>query len=371
MALSTEQAPAGQLKRPHFHWVWKPAGQPNASWRWQLFGYYWRETPRRLNLVFSFRGLLLWTASLSFAAYLIGAAVLVTLWSRNPYNQVGYLDVVLPTRWSDLRALRGKGMIEEGLAEIKAKRYATGMLSLMRGVAMCPQSGTGRLQLAGIFASIGQVHRAKQLMIDGLAFGPPSRAYGEFAFRLTSYLEDYDAMLGIAEVIQLRASDQFAREALKWHALALEKLHRFEDLNALRERTKQRGFNTDVEQSWARAQLARGNPAAGLEEILHAPSHFGLPGERMQLQLDLAVAARDSERAQATVAEWLKIDPYGPLPRVREIVASIRLEQKDTAKEKIKVFFLHYASDLPAVVLLFRSLVELEDAQWLKTAYAE
>ncbi len=371
MALSTEQAPTGQLKRPHFHWVWKPAGQPNASWKWQLFGYYWRETPRRLNLVFSFRGLLLWTASLSFAAYLIGAAVIVGIWSRNPYNQVGYLDVVLPTRWAELRALRGKGMIDEGIAEIKAKRYATGMMLLVRGVTYRPQDFNGRLQLAKIFASIGQLHRAKQLAMDGFEHGTPPKAYCDFVFAVTTYLQDYDTLLDASRELQQSGSNQLRRESLRWQAVALEKLGQIQELNALRENSKGEGFSVHVEQAWARAQLVSGNPATALREVLRAPEQFGLPGERFLLQLELGIAARDYAQVEATIADWLAKDPFGPIPKAREIVALIQLGNHDRATDLIRSFFLHYASDLPSVVYLFRALVELENPTWLKAAYTE
>lgn len=371
MALSTEQAPTGQLKRPHFHWVWKPAGQPNASWKWQLFGYYWRETPRRLNLVFSCRGILLWTASLSVAAYLIGAAVLVTLWSRNPYNQVGYLDVVLPTRWAELRALRGKGLISEGIADIRAKRYATGIMRLSQGVARNPKDFTGRLELARIHIALGQLFRAHELLAKGVEFGTPPKIYRDTLFRLSRYMEDYPSILEIADILARDVSPDIQRELVQWRAIALEKLGRLEDLESLRATVARKGVSIPLEISWARAQVAAGKPSPALALLRKDPERFGLPEERLELELELALAAGEPDRALTTIQAWRKFDPTGPRPRIREIAALAQIGQSAEAERQLANFFDLFSADVAAQVQLFRVLLEEKLIVWLKRAFAE
>lgn len=371
MALSTEQAPAGQLKRPHFHWVWKPAGQPNASWKWQLFGYYWRETPRRLNLVFSFRGILIWSASLSFAAYLIGAAVLVTVWSRNPYNQVGYLDVVLPTRWAELRALRGKGMIDEGIAEIRAKRYATGIMRLTQGVARNPKDFTGRLELARIYVALGQLHRAQDFLVTGLELGTPPRAYRETLLALTAYMSDHEKVLALVEQLSRSADEEAQRQMLSWKATALEKLERVKELDQLRQQLRATTPSTAVEIAWARSELAVGDPKTALAELRRDRERFGPPVERVDLELRLAAAAHDHAGVDAAIAEWLQFDSAGAVPRAREIVARITLGQTSKAKDRIQQYFIHFGDNDPAAQLLIRTLFRETDSDWVSTAITE
>lgn len=371
MALSTEQAPTGQLKRPHFHWVWKPAGQPNASWKWQLFGYYWRETPRRLNLVFSFRGLLLWTASLSFAAYFIGAAVIVGIWSRNPYNQVGYLDVVLPTRWAELRALRGKGLIAEGVAEIKAKRYAIGIMRLTQGVARAPEDFTGRLELARIYVALGQLHRAQEYLTKGIEFGTPPRIYRDTLFRLARYMENYSSILEISDTLSRNAPADMQRELVQWRAIALEKLGRLDDLERLRVSIAGNGVSIPLELSWARAQVASGKPKQALDLVRNDPERFGLPEERFELEVELALAAGEYARALAAVQSWKKLNITGARPRIREIVVLIHLGRNNEAQTCLANFFDRFSADAAAEAELFRGLLEGNQTIWLQRAFAE
>ncbi len=371
MALSTEQAPTGQLKRPHFHWVWKPAGQPNASWKWQLFGYYWRETPRRLNLVFSCRGILLWTASLSFAAYLIGAAVIVGIWSRNPYNQVGYLDVVLPTRWAELRALRGRALISEGIADIRAKRYATGIMRLSQGVARNPQDFTGRLELARIYIALGQLLRAHEFLTKGIEYGVPPKVYRDTLFRLSYYVEDYSSIVDISDAIARNSTQEVERELVQWRAMALEKLGKVDELEKLRVSVAGNGVSIPLEVSWARAQGAAGKAKEALELIHQDPERFGLPEERLELEFDLALAVGDIERALVAAADWRKLAPNGPLPRTREIVALVKLGRNVEAQKSIANFFDLFSADVAAQVQLFRALRDDGAFSWLKHAYAE
>lgn len=371
MALSTEQAPAGQLKRPHLHLVWKPAGQPNASWKWQLFGYYWRETPRRLNLVFSFRGILLWTASLSFAAYLIGAAVLVTLWSRNPYNQVGYLDVVLPTRWSELRALRGAAMISEGIAEIKAKRYAIGIARLGQGVARDPGNFTGRLELARIYVALGQLHRAQDFLVEGLDLGTPPRVYRDTLLALTSYMADHEKVLALIDRLGGSADADAQRQMLPWKATALEKLERVKELDELRQQLRATRPSIAVEAAWARAHLAAGDARLALDELRRDRERFGTPVEIVELELNLAAASQDAAGVDKAISTWLKLDPAGAVPRAREIVARIALGQTDHARERIRQYFLHFGDNEPAARLVMRNLFHEADASWARFAFAE
>ncbi len=373
MALSTEQAPTGQLKRPYFHWVWKPAGQPNASWKWQLFGYYWRETPRRLNLVFSFRGLLLWSASLSFAAYLIGAAVIVGIWSRNPYNQVGYLDVVLPTRWAELRALRGRGLIAEGVAEIKAKRYAIGIMRLRQGLARAPQDFNGRLELARVFVLLGRLNQAQQFLAEGLNYEQPPRAYRDMLLALTIYIEDFDQALHYVEVLQKGASEETVRDLVGWQARTLERLGRSKDLESLRNKLRAGVPSIEVEAAWARSQLEseNGSPQLALSEILKDRARFGTAPESLALQIELASACHDFSSVEEGVRLWLEEDPAGSLPRIHEIVARCSLGQDAIARSKIVDFFVSYAADPAAGPLLLKELTNARATEYLKFAFTE
>ena len=72
------------------------------------------------------RGVLVWTVTLAVTAFVIGTAAGAWLLSRNPYNRIGYLDLVLPTRWYELRSKRGLALIDEGIhgSQVGRNRWA-------------------------------------------------------------------------------------------------------------------------------------------------------------------------------------------------------------------------------------------------------
>lgn len=373
MRSHADRQPAAQLKFPRLQLVWTPLAAPEAKWRLRLLGHCFKETPRRLFVFVSLRGLLLWGTGATLAAYLFGTAALAWLWGRNPYNHVTYADLVLPTRWSGLREKRGQGMIDEGIHEIRTGKGGSGIMLLRRGLSLQPADFRGRLMLTQIFINLGYLHRGQQLLEDGLAFGLPPRMYREALFRLTAYLEDYERVLGMSDRIEplLPPEDKNTRRwLLAQRVVALEKLQRFDEIEALR---KSQGDSPSfiLDTAWARIQAARGRPADALREIARDPARYGLPAERCELQLTLALAARDRAAADEAIRTWLDAGPAQPEPRVAEIIALIQLGDAAAARDRLQRYFLHYGTEKPAVILLLRKLSALTDVAWLQAAYRE
>ncbi|MDI1250701.1 MAG: hypothetical protein PSV13_17700 [Lacunisphaera sp.] len=373
MRSHADRQPTAQLKLPRLRFVWKPLSAADARWRLGLLGHCFKETPRRLFVYVSLRGLLLWGTGATLAAYLLGTAALAWLWGRNPYNHVTYADLALPTRWSELRAKRGQGLIDEGIHEARAGRYGSGLMLLRRGVSQKPADARGRQALAELFIGLGYLHRGLQLMEEGLDYGPPPRAAREKLLRLTGYLEDYERVLALTDRIE-QVTPPEDKATRRWllaeRVTALERLHRYDEIERLRD-AQAAAPTIAVESAWARTQAVRGRPADALRAIARDPGRFGLPAERCQLQLTLAIAARDRAAADAAIRDWLKVESTNPLPRAEEITALIQLGDAVAARDRLQRYFLHFSTEKPAVILLMKKLSGLPDVSWLQAAHQE
>lgn len=373
MPSHADRQPAAQIKFPRLKLAWKPAAIPQAKWWLGLFGLGYRETPRRLFLYASVRGLLAWGGSLALAGYLAGTAALAWYWGKNPYNHITYADLVLPTHWGQLREKRGQGYIDQGIHLIRADRDYAGVMLLNRGVSLRPSDLRGRLVLAQILMGMGYLHRGQQVLEEGLAFGFPPRQYREALFRLANYLEDYEAVLRLADRMEkdLPPDDPGAqRWLLGQKVAALEKLQRIDDIDRLRQ-ARGGAPSYVVEEAWARLQAAQGRPADALRELQAHPDRFGVPADRYELELALAAASGDAGAARAASAAWRQLEPTRPQPRIQELLALIQLGDDRAARDRLHDFFIFFASDKGAVVQLFKRLDDLPDVRWLQAAHQE
>ena len=125
---------------PPIKLVWSPRRQP-ADWRWGgLLGSYRRGGGGSWAVAVSVRGVLLWGGTLGLAA-LLATAGAATLWlDRKPSNRITYADLVLPWHWPQLNRLRGESQIEEGVADLREKKYGPALLSLEAGLRRFPAS---------------------------------------------------------------------------------------------------------------------------------------------------------------------------------------------------------------------------------------
>lgn len=131
-----------------------PAG---ARWRLGLFLVTRRRTlgwqtlareGNRRTFLLSLRGLFLWSLPLALAGYFVAAAALLHWYQRNPYNQISYVDLILPTRWTQLPLLRGKTLIAEARDDLESGRLQAGFGKLRTGLARDPANSEARVLLA-------------------------------------------------------------------------------------------------------------------------------------------------------------------------------------------------------------------------------
>jgi hypothetical protein len=343
MPLHAEQSPIAQFKTPKLQAVWSRKSVPRASWRFIWAGFYFRENPRRLHVVFGVKAILLTGFLLAVAGYLAAAGAVYATWSRSPHNRVAYHDLLLPSRWQEARALRGGDLVAEGLGELKRERYATAMLLLGKGVSMSPAEQRGRLELAKLFIRLGYLHRARQLLEEGLDYPPITKTYYQLYFVLTSYMEDHDAVLtGVAKLEG--AADAATRRDLAGHrARALLAMERYDELEALRESFRNAPL-VSVEVAWARGAIKRGRADLALAAIAADPLLFGPTEERRELEARAALAASDRMRAERLLVGWLAERPVDAGPRRLEVLVAATWGGPRKLREALDRYFLYFGT---------------------------
>lgn len=141
--------------------------QANPVWRFEVFH----------------RRLLLTLAALTVAGWLLATTALFLWLDRVPRNQVGWLDLAAPWRWSGLRAKRGDTAVLTALDELKAQDYPSAFYNLRVGLSRSPGNIEGRLTLARLQSGYDPA-RAVALMEAGipLSGGDPRFLAGLFYF---------------------------------------------------------------------------------------------------------------------------------------------------------------------------------------------
>lgn len=195
--------------------VWGAGERIKGEWHLGLWGLYDR-TPgvRHSGLAISVRGALRWAAVLAVIGYFAAAtAVYVVIFRKNPYNLVTWTDtVLLPVRLGHVKELRGKGLIEEGLADLKERRWSEGVMKIRVGLTRSPHDWRARLALGQFYAVTNQRVLATKVLTEDFDFGYPGRKYLEAVFTLATEGEDYDVIVDICQRFRDEPNDQAWRK---------------------------------------------------------------------------------------------------------------------------------------------------------------
>ncbi len=280
--------------------VWGNPPVPGARWRLGVFNL---TQPPRTNrdirrrhkqganpandeavLRVSLRGALVWTAGLAFAAYLGGAAFIVTqLNARSSYNRIGYLDLVLPTRWDSLDRLRGEAMLAEASDALEAGRGAAGFGLLRAGLSRVPDDHESRLVLAQLFSRSRFMFQAWDILSNGLEYGYPGR-------------ESIATLCMIGEQSDLQAELPALMRQARIHLLATADTSDPETRDALRE--------LDVQETEMLLRLDR-HPEV-LELAARLPE-----ADPMRMEFEIAAHLKSGlpDQARDVAARWIALDP--------------------------------------------------------------
>ncbi len=181
--------------------VWGSSDAIKGDWRLGLVGEYVRDTVSGAKgWAISIRGLLRWLAALAAAAYVVAVSALYVWLDRKAYNTVTYADtLLLPIRWHDVREKMGRAMILEGLDDLKAERWGEAHIKLRIGLARAPQDRRARMELAKFYLSANQRDQAIKVLVDGLTYGYPGRAYMDLLLPMALTGEDYQLVIDVAD----------------------------------------------------------------------------------------------------------------------------------------------------------------------------
>src|SRR3954467_1556222 len=85
---------SGPRQFPRVKFIWAST-RVTAHWRLGLFGFYERVHGfPRSGFAISVRGMLRWGVALAITGYIGGAALATQWYRRNPYNRIGFSDVL-------------------------------------------------------------------------------------------------------------------------------------------------------------------------------------------------------------------------------------------------------------------------------------
>ena len=356
-----------QIRRvPRLRFSWGAAADVRGEWRLGLFGYHIKGYPRELWILISVRGVLLWGGALAVAAYFLGAAAGLMLLARNPYNRVTYGDLVLPTRWEQIRPKRAEAAIAEGLHEFSQKQWGLALAYLQRGLPGKPDDLRARVSLAKIYAGIGKVPTALQLLREGVTYHGRQLQYLEDLAMLARYLEDYAALLAVADEVEGQRpppEPAVARWIDRQRVFAWEQLGQTGQILALRERRRQTPLIA-LDQAWARILAAEGKARQALDELQADPARFGLPAERLALQFTLARAAGDKASAEKALRDWQALNRRDAAPRMEELFTFTADSDRERLRDRAEQFFLDFAGDHQALLVLLQRMLEKPSAGW-------
>lgn len=282
--------------------VWGNPSVPGARWTLGVFSLARpprtnREIRRRAQasagravpkpesvLRVSLRGVLIWSTGLSLATYLAGAAWIAhRLDSGSAHNRIGYLDLVLPTRWDRHDRLRGEAMLAEAREKLEGGDYREGLTLLRAGLSRVPGDHESRLVLAQLFSRSRFMFQAWDILTNGLEYGYPGR-------------ESMATLCMIGEQSDLKAELPALIRQARIHLLVTADTSDPETRDALRE--------LDVQETEMLLRLDRHSEV--LELAARLPE-----ADPMRFEFEIAAHLKSErpDQAQDVAARWIALDP--------------------------------------------------------------
>ncbi|MFH1499789.1 MAG: hypothetical protein ABII82_18410 [Verrucomicrobiota bacterium] len=176
----------------------------------------------RLNL--NWKQLLVGGGVLLFVLYFGGALAMARWYARTPHNRIGYLDLVLPTRWADISGLRGRALLDQSREDFAAGNFQYGFAKLRAGLGQAPDQASERLALARIYLLMRLPVQTEQTLFAGLRAGYPGVDYFTDALKTLDEMDNPESVLDFAQkasalVATRRPDDHAARELLHLRAI--------------------------------------------------------------------------------------------------------------------------------------------------------
>ncbi|MBT5901031.1 MAG: hypothetical protein HOH58_02860 [Opitutaceae bacterium] len=321
---------------------------------------------KRVRLYLKFRPLAWSLVALMVVGYL-GSAVALSLWlDRRPHNMVGFQDVVLPWRWSQLNDLRGEGFALAGIAEIEAGNASRGLFYLRRGLGLKPDNIEARLSLANLYAGANHYGGVRMTLTPQLELGY-SRTVAELLFSQASLADDFPLVAEVAgklrEFVESDSSEDVwlveqqagALMANREPEAALEVLRTID--------------NPDLIPPKRRVQVLVG--AGEYEEALRvaesvAPALAGLPPESLMLKAVIYANQRDEQTTVELLEEIRASDSRNRRRWIFCIEALVIGRMNEEAHRWIGDFLGRFAAQPGAIESLIRTVAITENVEVMR-----
>lgn len=339
--------------------------EPKARWVGGLLGFRILSGARDLMVLIAVRGVLLWSLAVVLAAFFIGTAAGAWMLSRNPYNRIGYLDLVLPTRWSEVRSKRGQALIDEGINEIKQRRYGAGIMLVAHGLRMEPSNISGRIIMGQMFASGGQLHRAMQFFRGGLPYTDGQRRFLEITFRLADYMEDDALQLEMVDEAE-RAQGPEQTALRKWlrdrRATVWVRMGRYQEVITLWSEARENA-SMELNAAYARALAGAGRADEAIAAVEAAPDHFGVFGEPWRLLLDIARSSGRQDIGRSAARRMVEADAGNFSNYAERVAYLMEIGTPAEADDAVRDYFNRFGVREDARLVLLKRLETVTPAR--------
>ncbi len=359
---------------PRLRLVWSAKSAPKVNWWRGLIGLQTRGGKHR-GFVFhlAMKGLLLWTGSLALICFLLTTAVGAFILNKNPYNRISYADLVLPTRWDELRSKRGEALIDEGLSEIKAQRYGAGIMMLAHGLKLEPSNVSARITLGQMYTQAGYVHRALEIFRKGIPYAHANKRYLHHTFFLAEYLEDDSQVLGLVAETRVVLDEENTSEQ-QWlrgrEAAALVRMEKYAEVLELRDTAK--GFpGMELNSFWARAMVGLGRGDEAIAAVKADPSAFGVFAEPWMLLMELALAEDQPEVGRWAAQKLVALDRTDFVAATEQISYLVQIRDAEQWQEALDRFVLRFGLNDAARVLLLKKVEGIADQEVLSAIWMQ
>ena len=352
-----------------------------ADWHLGLFGVYTRGSHggRLRGVVISVRGLLAWMAGLAVIAYFTGALALLLWFGRHPYNKITYADLILPTRWSHVQKLRGQALVAEGLDDIKARRWSSGIAKLRVGLIRDPSQIEGRQTLADLFIAMNARKLAVEIYDGGLVTRYPGRDYVEAMIKSAAQSENYAWSLRTCDrALALIANNPALAADRKWliqqKLAALLGMDRVDEALTLAESEGEAG-NSVISEFRVLALLKAGKSAEALAFLNAWADRLGSRADAQVLRLQVRAfrEAGDYAGMDRALEQLRTLSPTDPRVYIYGIVQHLLGGRRSDADAAFDAFVLRFGSTPQYLQILASPLAEINDAPMLErlVAYAQ
>jgi tetratricopeptide (TPR) repeat protein len=359
---------------PRIRVVWSAQSAPKVNWWRGLIGLQTRGgNDRGFVWHLAVKGGLLWSGSLAAILFVLATAVGAYVLSRNPYNRIGYGDLVLPTRWSELREKRGLALIDEGLSDIKAKRYGPGIMRVNHGLQLAPANIPARMVMGQVFSQSGMMQRAVKLLRAGIPYAGGQRRYLDITVKFTEYMEDYDQVLAmVAEAMPTVSSDDAGTR--RWlrdkQAAALVKLGRYEEVISLWG-DSQTEPSMALNVAWARAMAGVGRGKEAMDVVQEKSKAFGIAEEPWILLMELARQANEPAAGIQAADRLVELKPNDYNLQLQRLVYLTELGADDEARNAVRNYFFRFGLDGTARLTLLKALEKVATKAVMQEVWAQ